>query len=702
MNSPTTGTPNLYALLIGVDCYLPNRLPDGGYYPSLGGCVRDVSHVEAFLRSRLGMADDRILKLTATYTGAKEPSEPRDHWPTYENMVAKFKQLTALAQPGDQVYIHYSGHGGRASTAYPNLKGLGELDEALVPTDIGNSEARYLRDVELAYLLKAMVDKRLLVTVVLDSCHSGGATRGVGKATPRGIPGIDIGPRRTDSLVASPEELAAAWLPRTGGATRAAKPASGWLAEPQGYTLLAACRANESAYEDYFDGREKNGALTYWLLDSLKTIGPGTSYKVLQDRLLAKIRSWMEAQTPQLQGEGDRVVFGAEHVKSYFAIPVMSVDEAGNRVALNAGEVHGLRLGTLLAIYPRGTTDFGSTQPRQALVQVTELVGDSDSWAKITERYGQAAIEQGAQAVLLGNTDLRLQRTVGLVLEDASLKQALEAAIATHGTGFIRLAGQDEAVDFQVAVTQPEGYEYQIYEIWDRKGTAIPNLRPVIKPTEPDAAERIAKRLVHLAKYRNVQMLDNPDPAMAQKLRVELVGASTNGESGHAPIFRSGDTVTLKVNNTLQPNPRDLNDPTRILNVAVLDLQSDWGITQIFPSGAGSSDIVQPGKFIELQFQTYLPEGYSESTDIVKVFATQKTTAFHWLELSALDQPPIPRAAKRSAITDPLEQLIAALTGEEAPSKEEVATRAIKLVSSSSQDRPWAVAQVELRVKKAD
>ena len=41
--------PNLYALLIGIDCYLPNQLPGCYYYVSLGGCVRDITHVEEFL-----------------------------------------------------------------------------------------------------------------------------------------------------------------------------------------------------------------------------------------------------------------------------------------------------------------------------------------------------------------------------------------------------------------------------------------------------------------------------------------------------------------------------------------------------------------------------------------------------------------------------------------------------------------------------
>ncbi len=59
---------NLYALLIGIDCYLPNRLPDGSYYPSLGGCVRDISQVEAFLKNKFSLSQAHIFKLTATQT----------------------------------------------------------------------------------------------------------------------------------------------------------------------------------------------------------------------------------------------------------------------------------------------------------------------------------------------------------------------------------------------------------------------------------------------------------------------------------------------------------------------------------------------------------------------------------------------------------------------------------------------------------
>ena len=46
--------PNLYALLIGIDRYSQVPLDGGVYYPHLGGCVRDINHVEQMLRSRLG------------------------------------------------------------------------------------------------------------------------------------------------------------------------------------------------------------------------------------------------------------------------------------------------------------------------------------------------------------------------------------------------------------------------------------------------------------------------------------------------------------------------------------------------------------------------------------------------------------------------------------------------------------------------
>lgn len=670
---------NTYALLIGIDYYFPNRLPSGGSYPSLGGCVRDIRHVEAYLTERLQVPASQILTLLASNMGNSQPPEPRDQWPTYENMVTKFKQLTTMAQPGDQIYIHYSGHGGRATTIYPDLKGVNGLDETLVPTDIGNSEARYLRDVELHKLIQALVDKQLILTVVLDSCHSGGATRGLSEAVARGIPDIDTTLRPTASLVASASALAATWQ-AAGGATRAAKPASGWLVEPKGYTLFAACRAAESAYEDAFDGREKNGALTYWLLDSLRNAGPDFSYQTIYERILAKVHGRFEQQTPLLQGEGDRRIFGHDQIQPHYAVPVLEVDMGGRRVRLNAGEVHGLQPGAQFTLYPHGTYNFNQRDQPLAVVEVTQ-VNAVDSWAKIVEQFGQMLLEPGNLAVQLTATTLNLQHGVAIVIEDATQKKLLEATLASNGKGFVTLASATIPVDFQVTVNAE-----QAYEIWDPAGKPLANLRPAIPAKAPDAAAKVVQRLVHLAKYRNVQLLDIPDPNLRQKLKVTVTSAAPTDATG---IFHPGDQLKLAITNTQSPGA--MNDPSLILNITVLDLGTDWSITQIYPARSGSFESLDPGETKTLDFEAFLPEGYTESVDTLKIFATRGTTQFHWLTLPALDQPN-PRQATRALITDPLERMLATVTDET------VRTRAIRLTNSSP-DKGWTVAQVELRVQ---
>lgn len=698
-------TPHIHALLIGIDCYLPNRLPDGSQYSSLGGCVRDIAHVEHFLHSKLGVPDKHILKLTSKDTGAKEPAEPKETWPTYENMVAAFRKLREMAEPGDQVYIHYSGHGGRARTAYADKKGEGGVDEALVPLDIGKSEAQYLRDLELAYLLKKMVDKGLLVTIVLDSCHAGGATRGggtgPGRVRVRGLSSIDTTPRPTKSLVASDEELLATWERLAPPITRSVQSGSGWLPEPRGYVLLAACRATEKAYEYTVDSEEFSGALTYWLLDSLRQIGPGFTYKMLHDRIIAKVHTRFPLQTPQLEGEGNRLVFGREDSVSQYAVNVMKVDHVNQQVSLNTGQSQGVQRGARFAVYPAGITSYAQKDKCLAEVEITEL-GATSSWATITETFRRDAIEQGAQAVLLNPGTIGLRRTVRFVQQEESIVtrridqqkalQQVRDAVKLDQTGFVLLAADQETTDYQVAVT-----EAGEYEIWDPSGEALSNLRPALKIEDSKAAAQLVQRLIHLAKYHNIRELDNFNSPFAGKLVVELLGWQDDyvqgqrpapkpfGDPGHTSILKPEQWTFLRVK----------NNSSEVLNITVFDLEPDWGVSQIYPSGGGSFEPLEPGRELLLPpLRVELPAGYSVGTDVLKVFATVGATNYRWLELPSLDQPPKPRAAvvTRGGTINPLEALLAAMAVTKPNSR-----------SAKPQANPsgeWVTAQVEVQVER--
>ncbi|MBD2342089.1 caspase family protein [Calothrix sp. FACHB-156] len=718
MSSQLNVIPNFYALLIGIDRYLPNQLPDGSSYKSLHGCVRDIDHVEALLKNMLKVPKAQIFKLVASH--ANGCSQSSEQLPTYENMVTKFKELTAIAQPGDQVYIHYSGHGGRPVTAYPEIKGKYAIDESLVPMDIGNSQARYLRDMELAKLLQSMVNKGLVVTLVLDSCHSGGATRGgIENTGVRGLSKniVDTTPRPTESLVASTEELIQNWqsLTKREERTRSLTATSGWLPEPKGYVLLAACRDHELAHERPFNSKENNGVLTYWLLDSLKTLGTEITYKTLHDRILAKIYGESKQQTPMLQGEGDRLVFKGQSMSFQYAVTVLKVDLLKNRVLLQAGAAQAIAKGAELAIYKLGTTDFSQTDKRVALARIIEVDAEA-SWAEITKIMPpeeptrtlrlyptpaaiaptQASIQDGAPALLL-SPGVKLIRKVRLLPPQANWlpkgidsKKALAAVRTTkamvEGNRRLEFLSEDE-ISNEVVAYYVSINEKGEYEILDADGKII-NLRPSLKVEEPNAASSVVRRLVHLSQYDAILQLDNNSPIsnLKGKLKVELCSDAKNwaelkpfNAPGNVPTMQVGECGYLRIR----------NESNQDLNITVLLLQPDWSIGQLHPEAPSAFELLEHGKEKLIRLCASLPKDYTQGADIIKVFATVGATNFSWLKLPPLDQPPTRMQTTRAS--NPLEELLASV-------KSDNPTRNLTAVTLSNDN--WTTAEIKIFVNE--
>ncbi len=690
---------NFYALLIGIDCYLPNKLPKGGCYHNLSGCVQDTTQIEEFLRGRLQYPSTHILKLTASYVGSQEPPEPRENWPTYENIVAAFQKLTDVTQPGDQVYIHYSGHGGRIPTKFPELKTNG-FDEALVPTDIGNSEARYLRDVELVHILNKMVRRGLVVTLVFDSCHSGGMSRSAGDAVVRGVDEVDTTERSLQSLVASDAELATTWQSLAHNETRNLKLSNGsWLMSAKGYVLLSACRPSEVAYE-CANEKGRNGVLTYWLLNSFKQLDSGSTYKHLHDCVVAKVYSQFQQQTPQLQGESDRVVFNGKLMPQQHTVNVIRINSEEQKILLNTGQSHAMRKGACFIIYQLGTTNFSQLDRGIALVEIVEL-GATNSEAKIVQMYGQQHIELGCQAVLVDLGSSRLRQKVRLLkngavsnsIDQQNLLEQIKTAIISKGSGFLEWINDDRPADYQVIINTESNYE-----ICNPSGQPIPNLYPALHCDDQEAASQIVRRLVHLAKYHNILQLDNPNSQspLSNKLLVELVGTQSEydpdeqpdptlfQDSGNTPVIKSGEWIFIRIR----------NNSSQVLNVTLLDLQPDWGISQIYPSEQDTYFWpFDPQEEILLPLQAQLPSGYIHGVDIIKAFATIEATNFRWLELPALDQPQLDQVnTTRSLPKNSFEKFLASIALDEQSSRH--------LNSPKHYSREWITAQILVRIQQ--
>lgn len=645
---------DLHALLIGIDCYLPNRLPDGSSYESLSGSVHDVERVESFLHDGLAKPPRRILKLTASRGTDGQPRESRESWPTYENIIGAFRALGEGAAPGDQVYIHYSGHGGRTATLFPEIRGPKGYDEGLVPCDIGDPQARYLRGPELSDLIQKLVEKKLTVSVVLDCCHSAGMRRGPAKAVRRGLEVVDTTRRPTESLVASREELLSLLRHQQAAApatpvTRNITLETTWLIAPQGFTLLAACRPQDCAYEYPFEDGESQGALTYYMLKALREEG-GTdlTFKELHERIYAQVYDQFKYQTPMLAGESDRPLFGAPSPNlsrsmadsSPQGVIVLAIES--DRMLLNAGQSQGVRKGMRFAIHRPARESGGSAGDRpQAVVEIVEESGATESWARIIEPT-RSLIRPGAQAVPLGLApDMKkFQGAVKIEAEGTADRAALElvrAAIDKDESHYLRLAGEGDPADFQVLLKGS-----RTFEVLDAKGAALRHLGPPLTPDGPDAIPDLLQRLIHLTRYRNVLRIKNADDqsreSLAGKIALTVLGTQKDFTPGDDPEPRP-----------VAPGPVDLqigewlfleitNKSSRILNFAVLDLQPDWGISQVFPSGKDVSFWpLDPGEAKIVRIKAFLPAGIDQGNDIIKVFGTMGAATYRWMILPALD-----------------------------------------------------------------
>jgi hypothetical protein len=684
-----------YALLIGIDCY-PTQQPSATRSINLNGCVRDINRIETFLLQRIGIPSAHIRKLTSTNTPSGQPLEPVESWPTRANIISGFRWVEDVAQRGDQVFIYYSGHGARVRTPlkFQQFKPGDGFDEALVPCDYNYDTDQFLRDFEMADILRGYRDRGLEVTIVLDSCHSGGSTR-----AESGLSNIDKRARTIGVIsqtfpdpeipVASDQDLLTT-IRKLSSRTRDFNVEHGWLLEPEGYVLLAACRPAEFAYEHAFAANETSGALTYWLLDSLNFLGPEASFETLYNRILANVHEQFPDQTPQLQGERNRVPFKHERVTATPTVPVLGVN--GNEIIVGAGQAQNVSPGQQFAIFRAGETDLGAHN-RRALVSVID-VGASSSRAKIVEQFTSAPIEKGDQALALQSGKSELKRTVKLVQpQDTTVEiirtfHAIEQALRSDQNTYITLSTNGAAADFAVDVDQ--AHEYVLSATFNGESQRVSTPAHVDKD---NAAATVIERLEHMAKYLNVYDLQNHDPIspLRKKVSLELLGVQDEYLPGNkpgpqplpndqtTPEFKTGQWTFLKIK----------NDSTQVLNITVLDLRPNWSINQIYPARAAAFEPLDPGHSLTLPLRASLPDGYDEGTDLIKIVATSGPSNFRFLELPALTEPQV---VWRGAPESQLEALQNALT-------QRNLTRDFDTEHRASAE--WTTAEVKLRTVRA-
>jgi hypothetical protein len=140
------------AVLIGIN-YM-------GQQGQLSGCHNDVGNMKSYLMSVHGFPESNITILM---------DDGNHTIPTRANILKAYENLAQSSRAGDTCFCHYSGHGGKLRDE--NGDEDDGYDETLVPVDYVT--AGQIRDDDLFQALVSRMPQGVLVTCLMDCCHSG-------------------------------------------------------------------------------------------------------------------------------------------------------------------------------------------------------------------------------------------------------------------------------------------------------------------------------------------------------------------------------------------------------------------------------------------------------------------------------------------------------------------------------------------------
>lgn len=415
---PSAGTKR--ALLIGINKYKA--------VPKLQGSLNDIETMRQILLTRWGFADKNIVVLT-------------DEAATRDGMLAALEQLAKVAGPNDTVYFHYSGHGSQVD----DLNGDepdDHLDETLVPQDGRTPGIRDITDDELDAIFARMAAKNAFI--VLDSCHSGTATRSLDIRT-RSVPQdsrIDIYKKAEE---AKPK-------------TRAIVPVI-----TSRYVVMTGAASHQEALDGPVDGRY-HGFFTYSLAKSLSAAGPGASPREVftgVEQELKRIQTHFGRSSmpePQLEAPPDlieKTLFGAAPATPAGAgnsplarLPWLEVlPGEGGLVTLLNGPLLGAAPGSTWSLYPPGETRF-TPGHALALATVTQING-KDSTAKLQSSAGKIPVRARAIALLPAPTGQRIP--IRLLEMPPDTRKVVETTLRSNVQD-VDLVGPDQPARFSVDV----------------------------------------------------------------------------------------------------------------------------------------------------------------------------------------------------------------------------------------------------------
>jgi len=274
---------------------------------------------------------------------------------TKSGILKAIKNLEMKAQPGDHIVIHYSGHGHQIYD--DNNDELDKLDEAIVAYGAFMDADMYdkaglplgslhLRDDEFGDAvasLRRKIGSNGHVLVILDSCHSGTATRGVAKQRGGAVP-----------LIPAKIALPASQKKETeGGFGIAEEKTRGSNDGMAKFILISGAAASQANFETTDDEGNSVGSLSYCISKALARLGDKQmSYRALFAQVQADMAIKVRNQQPQIEGDIDYKIFNGDYVIQQPYFQLSTTDDTTFRI--DGGKLTGIFEGSTVYLERAG------------------------------------------------------------------------------------------------------------------------------------------------------------------------------------------------------------------------------------------------------------------------------------------------------------------------------------------------------------
>lgn len=588
-------SPRKFALLVGIDKY---RYSKKAHFPDLKGCVNDVTVMKELLVHKYGFEPRNVKLLT-------------DFQATHAAIIQAIKEhLLAQVRADDIVVFEYSGHGSQVA----NPTKINGYDETIVPTDSRDPDGKVfdITGDEMNALLRSIGAITKNITIIMDSCHSGGLVR------ERNLSGL-VRRIPADARKQPPLQVTADSQTRSRDV--------GFAPTTLKYAFIAAARSDENAFE-YSADHIDYGVLTYFLHRKLLASGTNLSYRDVMDEIKSQVSTAYPSQHPQLEGaDQDQSIF---NIPMLSTVPYITIGQATNsEVLLQAGQVLGLTEGSLFDVYPPETKDFGTGVKPSATVQVTK-VRAFDADAKVTS---------GGPVVILSRAIEREH-----YYPDAKLTIFLDGI---RQSGTLRLLHKALA-NFKnlVVVTEPSPFDLRITEessrIVIRSADSTVQLSAIAMAE--DGVNTAVDQIGEWVKWFNVLRIANANPTIDVTFKISPIATHTQANESDL-VLAPGERFRCTFENHSDRN----------VYLSLVDLASDSSVQVAYQTTA--LPLTPGSKFTTGEFEARIAEGRDSVTDILKLFATDTPVDFSFLNQKAtrtLDLGTNPKGTN-----SPLGQLIA-------------------------------------------